>query len=44
MERKRVVRKAIDERYGGKDTQIFEYQLVNDPRRFSFTMTLEILE
>ena len=35
---------AIDEIYGGKDTQIVEYQLVNDLRRFRFTMTLEILE
>ena len=35
---------AIDEIYGGKDTQILEYQLVNDLRRFRFTMTLEILE
>ena len=35
---------AIDEIYGGKDTQILEYQLVNDLRRFKFIMTLEILE
>ena len=35
---------AINEIYWGKDTQILEYQLVNDLTRFRFTMTLEILE